>query len=88
MFWCNKIIKHIDISITTAKYDREQVWPHELAVVWPMSAMSDLLFLIQFFIHSEHLLTISRDVQFYQLHEVGDFWWKPLDLIVTQAKFS
>lgn len=37
---------------------------------------------------SEHLFTISGDVQFYQLYKVGYFWWKPLDLIVTQAKFS
>lgn len=32
--------------------------------------------------------TISRDIQFYQLHEVGYFWRKSLDLVVAQAKFS
>lgn len=70
------------------------MWAHELAVVLPMSEMSDLficLFIYLFFISalgSKQFLTISRDVQFYQLHEVGYFLWKPLDLIVTQAKFS
>lgn len=33
-------------------------------------------------------LTISRHIQFYQLHEVGYFWRKSLNLVVTQAKFS
>lgn len=33
-------------------------------------------------------VTISRDVQFDQLHEVGYFGGNSLDLVVAQAKFS
>lgn len=33
-------------------------------------------------------LTVPRDVQFDQLHEVGNLWREPLDFIVAQAKLS
>lgn len=33
-------------------------------------------------------LTIARDVQLHQLHEVGHLGGKPLDLIVAQAQLA
>lgn len=33
-------------------------------------------------------LTIARDVQLHQLHEVGDLRGKPLDFIVAQAQLA